>query len=121
MLFSAQKIASRNCFLVNQCCCCEMYKVWNDISPPIIKALFRKIDSDSSRTGKRFEYPYRKSELKGKFSLRCFGPVVWNELLPKELKDIKDIDDFKAKLKQWTPICKCRLCKEFVSGVGFIN
>ena len=28
-----------------------MYKVWNDISPPIIKELFRKIDSDSSRTG----------------------------------------------------------------------
>ena len=99
----------------------EMFKVMNNISPPIIRDLFRKIEFSGSRTGTRFEYPYRKSELKGKFSLRCFGPVVWNELLPTELKDIKDIDKFKEELKKWTPDCNCRLCKEFISGVGFIN
>ena len=99
----------------------EMYKVWNSISPPIIRDLFRKIESNCTRTGKRFEYPYRKSELKGKFSLRCFGPVVWNEILPPELKDIGNIEDFKVELKNWTPVCTCRLCKDFISGVGYIN
>ena len=47
-----------------------------------------------------FEYPYRKSELNGKFSLRCFGPEVWNEMLPSELKNIENIDDFKVKIKK---------------------
>ena len=86
----------------------EMFKVMNNISPTIISDLFRRIEANGSRAGNRFEYPYRKSELNGKHSLRCFGPVVWNELLPEELKDIGDIDKFKAELKKWTPICKCR-------------
>ena len=78
----------------------EMFKVMNNISPTIISDLFRRIEANGSRAGNRFEYPYRKSELNGKHSLRCFGPVVlWNELLPEELKDIGDIDKFKAELK----------------------
>ena len=76
----------------------EMYKVMNDISPPIIGDIFRKIESNISRSGSRFEYPYRKSEFKGNMSLRCFGPVVW-DMLPKELKLVDNLDEFKAELK----------------------
>ena len=83
--------------------------------------LFKKVESNRTRAGSRFEYPERKSELNGKFSLRCFGPVVWNELLPASLKSIESLDMFKEELKKWTPVCKCRLCKNYVSGVGFIN
>ena len=29
---------------------------------------------------------------------------------------------FKQKIKTWTPsVCSCRLCKDYVPGVGFIN
>ena len=78
--------------------------------------IFRRIVANGSRAGNRFGYPYRKSELNGKHSLRCFGPVVWNELLPEELKDIGDIDKFKAELKKWTPFANVDYVKNTYVG-----
>ena len=61
-------------------------------------------------------------EYMGKMSLRYFGPVVWETMLPEEFKSITDLDKFKEDIKKWEPSnCKCRLCKKYVAGIGFTN
>ena len=55
----------------------------------------------------------------GKLSLRYFGPVVWETMLPSVYKEITVLDKFKDDIKKWIPTCKCRLCKTYVKGLGF--
>ena len=58
----------------------------------------------------------------GKLSLRWFGPVVWETMLPESYKSITTLEKFKEDIKKWIPDnCECRLCKEYLSKVGFIK
>ena len=58
----------------------------------------------------------------GKLSLRYFGPVVWENMLPEKYKAITSLGKFKEEIKRWVPDnCKCRLCKVYVPGLGFAN
>ena len=46
---------------------------------------------------------------------------MWN-LLPKQIKELKSLDEFKSEIKMWKPKkCPCYLCKEFVVGVGIVE
>ena len=100
----------------------EMYKVANDCSPPFMKEIFGETLVLSSRSGATFRRPKVKSVYKGENSLRSFGPIVWNNLLPEKLKSCSSIAEFKHLVKTWTPEkCPCRLCKDFVPGLGFTS
>ena len=55
----------------------------------------------------------------GKLSLRYFGPVVWETMLPQKFKLIDNLDKFKNDIKEWVQNCKRRLCKTYIAGVGF--
>ena len=68
-----------------------------------------------------FLIPRVKGEYMGKLSLRYFGPVVWETMLPDNFKNIADVEKFKEDIKKWVPNCKCRLCKNYVAQVGFIE
>ena len=58
----------------------------------------------------------------GKLSPRWFGPVVWERMLPECYKSIVLLEKFKEAIKKWVPEnCPCRLCKNYVAGVGFIE
>ena len=35
-------------------------------------------------------------------SLRCFGAKVW-DIVPEEIKNLKDLDKFKRKIRHWEP------------------
>ena len=59
------------------------------------------------------------SEYMGKLSLRYFGPIVWETMLPDSYKEISELEKFKEDIKKWVPDCKCRLCKTYVRGLGF--
>ena len=67
----------------------EMYKVKNDLSPPFMKELFTHVGTGSrSRTGgDRFLRPNVNTVHKGEHSLRSFGPILWNTMLPEKFKD----------------------------------
>ena len=55
-------------------------------------------------------------------SERTFGPVVWNTMLPENLKASVSLDAFKVDIKSWTPVdCPCELCKIYVEGLGYIS
>ena len=55
----------------------------------------------------------------GHDSLRYFGSKVWN-MIHAHIKNIESFEKFKAEIKKWSPnVCPCRLCKTYVSWVGY--
>ena len=98
----------------------EMFKVKNDLCPEIMKSLFKV--NTNKKLRKDFFGPNVRTEYKGKQSLRYFGPLVWDYMLPENLKTILCLQKFKAEVKKWLPEgCPCRLCKTYISQVGFVN
>ena len=100
----------------------EMYKVMNNLSPQIMKDIFEKSDDNHTRIGKKFIRPKVNTVYKGENSLRNFGPVVWNNMLPNKFKSCSSLIEFKKEIKSWIPDnCPCRLCRNYINGLGFIN
>ena len=94
-------------------------KVKDGLCPEIMKDLFQL--NQNPKNSSTFVIPKVNSEFMGKLSLRYFGPVVWETMLPKEYKDIDNLAKFENDIKGWTPKCKCRLCKTYIASVGFIE
>ena len=99
----------------------EMYKVNKGTSPKIISDLFSEREFSSTRSGSFFNVSSRNTVFKGDMSLRTYGPKVWNEFLPHNLKNIDSFEKFKTEVKKWIPECNCRLCRVYVQSVGFIS
>ena len=76
---------------------------------------------NSNHEGKTFDIPSVHTEYMGKLSLRYFGPVVWEIMLPAHYKKITVLEKFKEEIRNWIPDCNCRLCKNYVSGVGYVG
>ena len=101
----------------------EMFKVKNDISPLFMKEIFEYNQSGSNtRSGNKFVRPRIHKVLTGENSLRNFGPIVWNTMLPSNYKNCKNLKEFKTSIKNWIPKhCPCRLCRTYVKDLGFIE
>ena len=93
----------------------EMFKIKHDLSPPFMKDIFYTINGEICR-------PNINSVKKGCRSLRNFGPIVWNSLLPDKHKSCKTLDEFKISIRDWKPEnCPCELCHPIIPGVGRIK
>ena len=101
----------------------EMYKVKNNLSPPIMQEIFEyKSSGPKTRMGDKFVRPNVNKVYKGEHSLRSFGPVVWNTMLPEKLKVCSSLAEFKNVIKLWIPKnCPCRLCRYYIKNVGYID
>ena len=56
----------------------------------------------------------------GSKSVSFLAPKIW-DILPNEIKNSETLNAFKLKIKNWIPQeCPNRLCKTYVSQVGFI-
>ena len=99
----------------------EIFKVKNKLCPEIIQSLFSQIDT-KTRSNATFHRPNVNTVRMGELSLRYFGPIVWDIMLPQSLKEISDLNKFKQEVRVWTPEnCVCRLCKEYIAGLGFVT
>ena len=99
----------------------EMYKIKHDLSPPFMKEIFT-IDEGISASDFHFQQPNINSVKKGYRSLRNFGPIVWNKLLPEKHKLCSTLDEFKISIQSWEPEhCPCELCNPIVPGIGRIK
>ena len=97
----------------------EMFKVKNGVGPTIVRDLF-SLNGGGSRND--FFRPNVNTEYMGKLSIRYFGPLVWDSMLPAEFKSVGTLKKFKKEIRKWIPVgCPCRLCKNIVHGVGFIE
>ena len=85
--------------------------------------IFRHIGKGKeTRAGNKFATEKSKSLKWGDRSLRTFGPLVWNTMLPENLKSSVSLDAFKVDIKSWTPDdCPCDLFKIYVEGLGYIS
>ena len=101
----------------------EMYKVINKLSPPFIQEIFEhKGFGRTTRMADKFIRPHTNKVYAGENSLRNFGPVVWNSMLPEKLKICSSLSAFKNSIMSWIPDnYPCRLCKNYAKGVGFIQ
>ena len=100
----------------------EMFKVVNKCGPELIRDLFKLTDDSRSRSKRAFFRPNVNHDQYGKESIRYFGPIVWDDMLPAKYKSIKKLKKFKEEIKKWTPTnCPCSLCKEYVGGVGYVT
>ena len=98
----------------------EMFKAIKGFGPEIMRGLF--VLDYNTRSDRSFIRPNVTSVHNGKNSIRYFGPVVWDDMLPSKLKYIQTLEKFKTEVKKWIPInCPCTLCKEYVAGVGYID
>ena len=96
----------------------EMFKVKYGLCPEVMRVIFQ---INSNHEGKTFIIPSVHTEYMGKLSLRYFGPVVWEIMLPAHYKKITVLEKFKEEIRNWIPDCNCRLCKNYVSGVGYVG
>ena len=99
----------------------EMYKVKNDLCPSFISELFELRRGPATRKRNTFVRPKVNTVYKGDNSLRIYGPKLWDDMLPEKLKECSSLNEIKNSIKSWIPEnCKCRLCKNYVQGLGFI-
>ena len=93
------------------------------MSPPFMKEIFcHKENAKCTRSGDIFVRPHVESVKKGDRSLRSFGPIIWNTMLPEKLKESASLDIFKESIKSWIPDnCPCELCKTYVPGLGYVS
>ena len=100
----------------------EMYKVKHDISPLIMKNIFvpQNFNKYNLRAQTDFTLPSVNTVHCGHDSLKYFGCIVWN-MIPNEIRNLNTFDDFKRKINTWLPNCSCRLCKDYIQGVGYIK
>ena len=100
----------------------EMYKIKNNLSPPIIADLFEQRNEQhyNLRNWAQFSLPAIRTVYHGSESISFLGPKIWN-MLPDKLKNASSLEVFKASIKSWKPEnCPCRLCRLYVQNVGFI-
>ena len=98
-----------------------IYKVINGYSPEIMKDVFQIKDEIKYNS----KFPFKSKNIRtvnyGTQSLGYLGPKIW-ELVPESLKELKSLKVFRRLIKKWKPIgCPCRLCKNYVYGVGFVD
>ena len=86
----------------------EMFKVVRGLGPETMRTLF-SLDYDT-RSTRTFFRPCVRTVYNGKDSVRYFGPVVWDDMLPKRFKSIQTLENFKSEIRKWVPVnCLCSL------------
>ena len=76
--------------------------------------------STQLRSKSDFVVPKLSTEYFGANSVRYLDSVTWNSL-PWNAINIATFSDFNESIKKWKPDCPSRICKIYISGVGFVN
>ena len=99
-----------------------MYKVKNNLTPVPMQKLFdvRNITTDL-RKQTSWIVPKTRTVNFGTETIRYRGPLIW-ESLPSSLRDSKSLEELKTKIRLLKKIdCTCRLCKNYIASIGFLN
>ena len=100
----------------------KMFKVYRSMSPAILSELFRGRDiCHNLQSNSNFAVSNVKSVFHGSKSISYLGQKIW-DIVPLELKELTSLNAFKKGIKKCKPKnCSCRLCKQYVSNLGFIS
>ena len=99
----------------------ETLKVPHGLSTPLLNEIFQERKCNHKLRGNNFLNRRRVNSARyGTESVSFLAPKIW-DISPLEIKNSETLNAFKAKIKNWVPQeCPCRLCKTYVSQVGFI-
>ena len=101
----------------------ELFKHNKGLSPTIMNSVFQNRDYNGPHLRSQTDYqmPKINTVAFGENSLRYLAPKIWN-MLPKNIKHLETLNEFKKAIKIWVPLeCPCRLCKQYIHGLGFVN
>ena len=100
----------------------EMFKVKHGIGTNIMGDIFIKRDNNRGvRRSNEFYLPQVNTVHYGHDSLRFFGCKIWG-IIPGDIKNCQTISSFKKSIKSWVPsLCPCRLCRDYIGGVGYVT
>ena len=89
-------------------------------SPEIITDIFaRSLEYYNLRQNRDFRICPIKSVYHGSESISYLGSKIW-EIVPAKIKETNSLNSFKIEIRKWVlQSCPCRLCKQYISGVGF--
>ena len=100
----------------------ELYKVNSGEATDIISDIFVKNNNVGRilRSNNPFFLPQVNTVHFGHDSLKYFGSKVWG-IIPHDIKSSESLSVFKSAIKKWIPSqCPCRLCRDYLQGVGYI-
>ena len=101
----------------------EMFKVKHKLCPEITGDIFMERTNNQYNLRNRPDFitPQVHSVFHGTESISYLGPKIWDIAL-EEFKHKKSLNSFKESIKIWVPTnCRCRFCKVYLDGVGFIS
>ena len=100
-----------------------MFKVRNNLCPSFIQEIFELNEKvHNTRSNSQFLRSKVATVSWGDPFLWSFGPIVWNKMVPDELKKMTSFPAVKDKIKLWVPKdCPCKLCKTYVQGLGYVT
>ena len=99
-----------------------MYKVKSGYIPNIFNDLFnqRELSPYNLTVHPEFRVPLTKTVYHGSESISYLGPKMW-VILPASMKAVS-LSSFKKLIKKWvSQACPCRLCKNYIPGVRFVE
>jgi len=81
----------------------EMYKIKNNMSPPLMKDIFiQKENTYNLRNKQPWEIRPVKSVYNGTETLSFRGPKTW-DMLPNSIKQSESLQEFTYNVKKWKP------------------
>ena len=95
----------------------ELFKITENLSNETMSSIFPpRLIKYNLLT--QFDF-FRNSVNSSKYglnSIRFFASKV-----PMETKNLKSLEDIKNKVRKWEPDgCDCKLCKDFLSNLGYV-
>ena len=99
----------------------EIYTIKNNYTPPIMYHLFQfRENTFNSRNFREIATHNKKTSNYGLETVSYRAPFLWAKL-PSEYKNSTSLSEFKTKIKNWKgdEICPCRLCKVYLSNIGY--
>ena len=98
-----------------------IFKSLNNLSPSLMSELLKvKETKYDLRTGNQLKSNVPRTTSYGIDSASYLASKIWSQV-PIDIKNCNTLDRFKKMIKTWTPrSCPCRLCKVYISNVGFI-
>ena len=105
----------------NQTLMIEIYKIKNNLTPPIKGFVFeRRNNTYNLRNFQEFATKRKRTVKMGLETLSYRSPQLWS-ILTENLRQINWLVQFKESVRKWGCIdCPCRLCKLYLKNIGFL-
>ena len=98
----------------------DLYKTKNSLDPSFMSEIFEARDVQYDLRNKNtLGIPNARTTSYGIETVRYLGQKLW-QILPRSIRESQSLTAFKKELITCKIDYDCRLCKTFISGLGFI-